>query len=96
MSKKYTAADYERLANQYVAKAKELQTKERAAIGEIFFGIYGTCSAEEAERFLRTAMENNKKYHWFKNTDRSAEQSKTDSYADASYVDADSFGETLL
>lgn len=65
MSKKYSAADYARLAEQYAAKAKVLQEQEYQSIGEMFCRVLGKCSTEEAEQFLTAAIKNNQQYHWY-------------------------------
>lgn len=65
MGKKYTAADYQRMAENYAAKAKELQLQEEAALGEIFLRTVGKYTPEEAENFLRQAVNNNQQNHWY-------------------------------
>ena len=66
MSKKYTADDYERMAQQYALKAKEEKEKELVSFGRLFIRIYGKCSLHDAESFLQMAIKNNQQYHWYK------------------------------
>lgn len=68
MSKKYSAEDYARKAELYARKAREMQTQEYAAIGELFEQLMGKIPLDEAEIFLRKALDNNAKYRWYRKT----------------------------
>jgi len=68
MGKKYSAADYAKKAELYANKAREMQTAEHAAIGELFENYLGKMSLKETENFLCEAIANNAKYHWYRKT----------------------------
>lgn len=55
MSRKYSAEDYAKKTELYARKAREMQTAEYAAIGELFQCFVGKISLEETELFLSEA-----------------------------------------